>query len=325
MSNLLVSSNVLPSNAAATGATAEEGPRMGTLTKPLRTERQAPSLGRLKMHLRVRRFASRTYRLVTLRPGARVGFSTNFFHQTWHILSDQRGAQLLARLLWGLSYQCRPGTLILVHGQHLLPTPFEADRADPFLLVPAHLTSIDPEALRALKARLGSLGPPDETIRWQTFGLDAALAGKGDGSNPVGAERRSLSHPESRHLWRQERMGRCGGLIYYTAPPPVLRQQALGIHNLRVEKGKRSYEMDYFYLAESAGRGSWAADGEVQIFADFHESVSAAVEARRETLAGSRQPMVSPSVQWEIIKRRDSIKRRKKCCLLKGLRWGTVS
>ena len=45
------------------------------------------------------------------------------------ILSDQRGAQLLARLLWGLSYQRRPGTLILVHGKHLLPTPFEADRA----------------------------------------------------------------------------------------------------------------------------------------------------------------------------------------------------
>jgi hypothetical protein len=57
----------------------------------------------------------------------------------------------------------------------------------------------------------------------------------------------------------------------------------------------------------------------VQIFADFHDSVSAAVEARREILAGSRQPMVSPSVQWEIIKQRDRIKERKNRCLLMGL------
>jgi hypothetical protein len=298
---------------------------MQTPTIPLRIECQILSLGRLKMHLRVRQLAGRTYHLVTLRPDARVGFSTNFFHQTWHILSDQQGAQLLARLLWGLSYQRRPGTLILVHGKHLLPTPFEADRADPFLLVPTHLTSIDPEALRALKARLGSLGPPDETIRWQTFGLDVALAGKRDSRSPVGAEGRSLSHPDSWHLWQQERMGRCGGMIYYAAPPPILRQQALGIHNLRVGKGRQATEMDYFFLAQSTSQGSWLGDGEVQIFADFHESVSAAVEARGEILAGSGQPMVSPSVQWEILKRRDRIKRRKRRCLLKGLAGKPVS
>src|SRR5262245_54962636 len=98
MSNLLETGIVLSSNTAVACAVADEGTRMGTPTVPSRTERKTSSLGRLKMHLRVRRLAGRTYHLVTLRPDARVGFSTNFFHQTWHILSDHRGARLLARL-----------------------------------------------------------------------------------------------------------------------------------------------------------------------------------------------------------------------------------
>jgi hypothetical protein len=62
-------------------------------------------MSRLKMHLRLLRLGGDTYRVVTLRPSTRVGFSTNFYHQTWHIVSSQRGSRLLARLLWGLSFQ----------------------------------------------------------------------------------------------------------------------------------------------------------------------------------------------------------------------------
>jgi hypothetical protein len=63
-------------------------------------------------------------------------FSTNFFHQTWHIVTSQRGAQLLARLLWAISFERHPGTLLLIHGKNLAPTPFEAERFDPFFIVP---------------------------------------------------------------------------------------------------------------------------------------------------------------------------------------------
>src|SRR5262249_19966513 len=148
---------------------------MGIISQP---EKPAPSRAedsRLKMHLRCLTMGGYPFRIVTLRPGTKIGFSTNFFHQTWHIVTDQRGARLLARLLWGLSYQRQPGTVVLVHGNHLLPTPFEAERSDPFLLVPASVTRLDPSALRILKSRLNHLGPPAQTIRWQTFGLDAAL------------------------------------------------------------------------------------------------------------------------------------------------------
>jgi hypothetical protein len=136
---------------------------------------RVPSESRLKMHLRLLHLAGADYRVVTLRPSSRIGFSTNFYHQTWHIVTNQCGARLLARLLWGLSYQRQPQTVLLVHGDHLLPTPFEPERSEPFLVAPSGVTSLNVSSLRALKGRLKCLGQPTRTIRWHTFGLDAAL------------------------------------------------------------------------------------------------------------------------------------------------------
>ncbi len=254
-----------------------------------------------------------TYRVVSLRPGTRAAFSTNFFHQTWHIVTDQRGAHLLARLLWGLAYERHPGTVLLVHGEHLRPTPFEAERSDPFLLAPAGLTRLDPSSLRALKGRLSRLGPPDKTIRWQTFGLDAAAqAGYEDAHahSPVAAERERMRWKENKGLWRQERMRRLGGFICYSAPPAVLRQQALRVHGLRVSRGSYTSEMDYHSLAEESSRDSWA-DGEVQIFVDYGDRVAAAMEARHELLAYPNRPVLCETAQEAISRRRDRIKARR--------------
>jgi hypothetical protein len=146
---------------------------------PGRKQQFSPE-SRLKVHLRLLRLGGRTLRVVTLRPGTRAAFSTNYFHSTWHVVTDLDGSRLLARLLWGLSYQSQPGTLVLVHGQHLRPTPFEAERSDPFLLAPAGLTSLDSKALRRLKALLPHLGRPTMTVRWLTFGLDLALRDRHD-------------------------------------------------------------------------------------------------------------------------------------------------
>lgn len=54
-------------------------------------------------------------------------FSTNRYHQTWHVLSGLRGAQLLAHLLWGLAYQRVPGTLVVIGAPWLNPEPFAPD------------------------------------------------------------------------------------------------------------------------------------------------------------------------------------------------------
>jgi len=54
----------------------------------------------LTLHRRRLRLDGRRYAVVTPRPGAYAGSNTNFFHGTWHVLSDRHGAQLLGLLLW---------------------------------------------------------------------------------------------------------------------------------------------------------------------------------------------------------------------------------
>jgi hypothetical protein len=286
---------------------------MGIVRDAPDARRERSPLSRLKLHLRLIELDGLPYHVVTLRPGTKIAFSTNFFHQTWHIVSSQRGAQLLARLLWGLSYQRQRNTLLLVHGDHLLPTPFEAERSDPFVLAPAGFTRLTASALRALKARLSRLGPPTRTIRWQTFGLDAALRSwREDRADrrPPADEGSRLRWTENRRLWRQERMERLGGLICYSAPPAVLRQQALIVHRLEVRKGNLSREMDYHFLAEESSRDSWC-DGEVQIFADYMDRVAAATEARQELVPNPNQPVLSETLQELVSRRRDRIKARR--------------
>lgn len=275
---------------------------MGAMTRSLDTAPKQQADSRLKMHLRLLTIRGETHRVVTLRPGTRVAFSTNFFHQTWHIVTGQRGARLLARLFWGLSFQRQPGTLLLIHGDHLLPTPFEAERSDPILIVPTGVTRIDSASLRYLKSRLPHLGPPTTTIRWQTFGLDLAV-----GQNeavPVGFHRN-----ENKYLWHQERMSRLGGFIVYRAPPAILRWQALRIHALQVRQGDDVNAMDYHYLAESSSKDSWC-DGEVQIFADYENRVAAATQARSDLLVNPNQSVLSETMQEDISRRRDQIKAR---------------
>jgi hypothetical protein len=107
-------------------------------------------------------------------------------------------------------------------------------------------------------------------------------------------------------------MGRCGGFIYYAAPPPILRRQALVLHGLRVKNGSGLIEMNYHFLAEESNRNAWCGDGEVQIFADYRERVSAAVQARQEILPQPNQPVLSETLQELISRRRDQIKGRKR-------------
>ena len=94
----------------------------------------------MKLHRRTMVLDGRVYTVISLRPGSDFRFSTNRFHETWHVLSDWRGARVLSRLLWGLAYQRRPGTLVVIDPEHLDPNPFDAAPADPIVLVPSELT-----------------------------------------------------------------------------------------------------------------------------------------------------------------------------------------
>ncbi|MBV9864836.1 MAG: hypothetical protein JO316_05770 [Abitibacteriaceae bacterium] len=255
----------------------------------------------MKLHLRLIKIGVVTYHIITLRPGTQVAYSTNYFHETWHIISDMAGAKLLARLLWGLSFQKMPNTVVIIHGEHIKPTPFDADPSDPIALIPACLTHLDATALHTLKHLMPHWGPSHQTIRWQTFGLDQALADDNEGWKCT--IRDKVYWKRNKHLQHQEQMCRSGGFICYLAPPDILRLNAFDIYHMNTTH----YEMDYTYLADF--KGGHPGDGEVQIFRDYQQQLSAAAVARREVT-----PQIAASTPPDI--RRDMIQQH--CLTVQG-------
>ncbi|MEO8699920.1 MAG: hypothetical protein ABI867_07740 [Kofleriaceae bacterium] len=223
----------------------------------------------LKAHLRVLAIHGVTLRVVTLRPQTHARLSTNYFHDTWHILGGPAGAIVLGRLVWGLAFQRQPGTLVLIEPPHVVPTPFEADPPDPILLVPDAITHVDDDLLRALRLRLRRSPPQPTTIRWHTFGMIAALA----------------AAPPHRRRWRREpgatreRISRRAGYLCYTAPPAILRSTGLGIYQMH----EHTFG-NYLPFAETDLTSRWHHDGEFQLIPGFDDSVSGAIVARRELL-----------------------------------------
>jgi hypothetical protein len=243
----------------------------------------------LKVHLRVFDIYRTTLRVVSLRPQTGVRFSSNYFHDAWHILGDSGASSILGRLLWGLSFQRQRGTLVLIDRDHLVPTPFEADPADPILLVPDGLTCIDIDILRALKLRLRRCPGSPTTIRWHTFGMPAALEAKPD--------RRFYRTRDGRP--DRERMSKRAGFICYTAPPHVMRANALRIFRTST----------YIPLAEGKRGRAWYVDGEYQVIDHFMRDVSAAKVARREII-GADRALATEDERARIYKRKEQVLRR---------------
>jgi len=212
----------------------------------------------LKLHRRRLRLDGRGYTVVTLRPDADIRLSTNEFHGTWRILSDRRGARMLGRLLWGLSYQRNPGTLLLIDRHHLDPNPFDAGPADPIALVPSHLTVLTPRAAHLLRRLFPTLGNPDGTVRWRTYGLDL-LRDK---------TRWRFPDPPGWHT-----IDRIGGLVVLAAPPALMRYWAWRTARLgtRFINGVAGAQLDY-------------PRGEIQILRRYRREVGVARVARAEVL-----------------------------------------
>ena len=127
----------------------------------------------LKLHLRVIDVPGYTYRVVALRPSFGVRISNNRFHDTWHLLSDASGAATISRLLWGLSFQRRPGTFVWIGPDHLVPTPFEADPPTPCIFAPTGLTSLDRGLLRP-GARVFALTSSGSLVAFPSYGAVSA-------------------------------------------------------------------------------------------------------------------------------------------------------
>jgi len=238
----------------------------------------------LKVHLRVFEIHRTTLRVVTLRPQTRVRFSTNYFHDTWHIVGGPDSASILGRLMWGLAFQKQPGTVVLVDHAHLVPTPFDGDPPDPILLVPQQLTRIDTDLLRAFKLRWRRSPGSPTTIRWHTFGMPAALAAE---------DRRYRGwRAGDRLLEDRERMSRRAGFICYTAPAELLRRNGLGIF----EMGGAGYHP----LAAPRYSPYRGYDGEFQVIDNFDRDVAAAQVARREVFGDAPRLLAEDDQRWAV-------------------------
>lgn len=229
----------------------------GNVRKRLRPDAARDTGDRLKLHRREMRLDGRDFVVVSPRPGTEVRFSTNYFHDTWHILSDLHGARFLGRLLWGLAYQRRPGTVVVIDQSFIDPSPFDAEPAYPIVLVPVHLAHLTSDALKQLKHRIPMRDKPTGTVRWQTPGLAGGEAP--NRRRHEGVAQFYLSH----------------GMLVFGATSNVLRSWAVDAHRMG---DSYYYGMDYTYLEDTA----WADQGEVQIFTDYHRRVSAAKVARAE-------------------------------------------
>ena len=228
---------------------------------------------RVKLHRRVLRLDGLDHTVLTLRPGTKARFATNYAHETWHVLTDGHGGRLLGRLLWGLSYQRVPNTLVLIGRPSLDPNPFDAEPSDPIVLAPSTSTPLTQQAAWQLRRMLPLRGNPDGTVRMQTPGLDKEIA----------AVRHWREHVRSPGRWHHRdpvepfatRCGRIGGVILFSAPPVVLREWACEVYELA----------GWYYRGQSASEGMWP-EVEVQLWGQYHRMVSAARTARRDLLAG---------------------------------------
>lgn len=247
---------------------------------------------RMKLHRRVLRLDGRDHTVITLRPGARARYSTNYFHETWHVLSDQHGAAVLARLLWGLSYQRRPRTVVLIDRPSLDPNPFDARPADPIALVCPPLTGLTTAVAGSLRRLTPLSTSADGTVRWHTPGLEPAVLASRARAQAIARHEYDWSR-DARQPVAGGEVARVGGVLALIAPPEQLRTWAVQVARL----GDWWHDgMDY---AELDRTGAGRRSGEVQVFRDYHQRVGAAKVARREVLAEEPRPADVEPLIWE--------------------------
>jgi hypothetical protein len=214
---------------------------------------EASTTVKLKLHRRSYELDGERFAVLSLRPTETARFATTEFHETWHILVDVEGAELLGRLAWAMAFQTRPHTLLLIDLPLIAPDPFETSPTAPILIVNTEVAAPTPAAINALHAKLPQTDPSEGSVRLVTAGFDRTLTDVG-------------------RFWTQERkddpafkahqharwLERVGDVVVLAATPSILRQWAVRV-------------------AEVAGRGPLDADwtpssetkwtGEVQVLA----------------------------------------------------------
>jgi hypothetical protein len=213
----------------------------------------SPAGAKLKLHRRNLELDGERFTVLAVREAETVRFATTEFHDTWHILCDLEGADLLGRMSWAMAFQTRPHTIMLIDLPQIAPDPFSTNPTAPILIASSELDPPSPAAIEALRAQAPLTDPSEGSVRLSTAGYDRALS-------------------DSDRFWTQERkddpafkanqqarwLELVNGVLVLSASPSALRQWAVRV-------------------ADIAGRGplesGWTPDsvtkwtGEVQVLA----------------------------------------------------------
>jgi hypothetical protein len=219
---------------------------------------------RLKVHRRSVRLDRLEYAILSPRPTEEARFATNFFHETWHVITSEGGAALLARLCWAMAFQRRERTIVLIDSPLIVPTPFDADQSLPIVVVNNDLGGFSRAAADELRAQLPLSAASEGTVVLQTRGLDQAL------ENTTEFRDRNQQAEQNEHQQRRWIDG-SKGLVIIAAPPPVLRTWGVDLSDVGAwsHEGMSWASLDYP-----------AKVGEVQVLHDFDTMLATAQAAR---------------------------------------------
>jgi hypothetical protein len=182
---------------------------------------------KLKLHRRNLELDGERFAVLALRPTTSERFATTEYQDTWHILCNLDGADLLARLSWAMAFQSRKHTLMLIDLPQITADPFDASPTAPILVVNSELDAPTPAAIESLRTQVPLTGPSEGSVRLMTAGLDRALADP----DRFWAQERS-GDPEFKAHQLARWVEQVSGVVVLAAPPPVLRQWAVRVAEL---------------------------------------------------------------------------------------------
>ncbi|MDI2126712.1 hypothetical protein [Yinghuangia seranimata] len=235
--------------------------------------------GAVRLHRRTVRLDGRDYTVLGLRPGTTERFAVNRFHETWHVVTHTAGARLLGRLLWGMAYQRRPNTIVVVDRPFLDANPFDAEPSLPIVIAPGDTAPFGDRAARELRRMLPLTGRPSEG--------GVTLRAHGLPSTPEAAHAWFDGRHREWHGWKQRRFRPTievrSGLLVLPGTARKLQEWAVEIGRLTATHQR---PMDYEFVNEDYSL-------EVQVFAAYRDMVTAARLAR-EQVVNEPRPIPAP-------------------------------
>lgn len=182
---------------------------------------------KLKLHRRNLELAGERFTVLALRPTTTERFATTEYHDTWHLLCNLAGVDLLGRLAWAMAFQSRPHTLIVVDLPQIAADPFDASPTAPILIVNTDLDPPGAEAIESLRAQLPLTTESEGSVRLSIAGFDRARADPDRFWNQERSDDQDFkAHQQAR--WLEQ----VGGVVVLAASAEVLRQWAVRVAGL---------------------------------------------------------------------------------------------